>query len=138
MPSQKRHKTGRTGVFFIWGTHRVTGKPEKIYYIDYRRDGKRIQEKAGRASQQMTPARAVTRREMRMAGKEPTNAEKRASEEAERAAKAAEANKWTVDRLFEEYIENRTENKSRDVDEARYKKYLKNPFGSKEPKELIP
>jgi hypothetical protein len=52
MPTQKRHN--RTvkypGVYFIWGTHRVTGKPEKIFYIDYyNKDGKRVQEKAGSA-----------------------------------------------------------------------------------------
>jgi hypothetical protein len=69
MPAQKLHKTGRIGVYFIWGTHRVTGKPEKIYYIDYRRDGKRIQEKAGRASEGWTPARASKQRALLMAGK---------------------------------------------------------------------
>lgn len=138
MPAQKRHQTGRTGVYFIWGTHRVTGKPEKIFYIDYHKDGKRIQEKAGRASKGMTPARASTKRALRMAGKEPTNAEKRAAEKAEKAAKAAEANKWTIDRLFDKYIENRPENKARSVDKSRYEKYLKKPFGAKEPKDLIP
>jgi hypothetical protein len=73
-----------------------------------------------------------------MAGKEPTNAEKRGAEKAEKAAKAAKVNKWTIDRLFDEYINSRPDNKSRAVDDARYTKYLKTPFGANEPKDIIP
>ena len=35
MPAQKRNKTDYAGVYFIWGTHRVSRKPEKIFYITY-------------------------------------------------------------------------------------------------------
>ena len=45
MPAQKRNKTAYAGVYFIWGTHRVSRKPEKIYYITYRKKGKLIDEK---------------------------------------------------------------------------------------------
>jgi integrase len=138
MPAQKRHKTGRTGVYFIWGTHRVTGKPEKIFYITYRKGGKLISEKAGRASEDMTASRASTKRALRMAGKEHTNAEKRAVVAAERAAKAAEANRWTIDRLSDEYFKARHDNKAKTVDDARYRKHLKSSFGTKEPKDLVP
>jgi len=41
------------------GTSIGTGKPERIYYITSRRDGKRVEEKAGRQFQDaMTPAKA--------------------------------------------------------------------------------
>jgi hypothetical protein len=79
MPAQKPHKTDYAGVYFIWGIHRVTGKPEKIFYITYRKKGKRISEKVGRQSEDMTPARASQRRALRLAGKELTNSEKRAA-----------------------------------------------------------
>ncbi len=48
MPKQKRHKTDNRGVYYIVGKRVVNGKPERIYYIVYRKDGKQIEEKAGR------------------------------------------------------------------------------------------
>ena len=37
MPSLKRKKTNYPGVFFIEGTSPAAGKPEKIFYIRYRK-----------------------------------------------------------------------------------------------------
>ena len=71
MPAQKTYKTDYAGVYFIIGTHRVSHKPEKIFYGLYRKNGKLINEKLGRASEGMTPARASNRRALKMAGKEP-------------------------------------------------------------------
>jgi len=48
MPKQERHKTDYPGVYFIRGVSVATGKPEKIYYISYWKDGRKIEEKAGR------------------------------------------------------------------------------------------
>jgi len=135
MPAQKRHKTNYPGVYFINGTAIGTGKPEKIYYITYRKDGKQIHEKAGRHSQDdMTPARAATKRGDKISGKEPSNKEKR---EMERARKEAEAGKWTIDRLWEEYKSQRNDSRNLQIDEGRYKRYLKDKFKNKEPHEII-
>ena len=41
MPILKRFKTKYPGVFFIEGSS-IVGKPEKIYYIRYRKSGKMI------------------------------------------------------------------------------------------------
>ncbi len=83
MPAQERIKTDYPGVYYIMGKAIATGKPEKIYYIDYRKDGKRIQEKAGRQFQHdMTPAKAARLRTNKIEGRELSNAEKRAAEEA--------------------------------------------------------
>ena len=55
MAAKKRHKTKYAGVFYLEGIS-ATGKPEKIYYIRYRKQGKAIEEKAGRQYQDdMTP-----------------------------------------------------------------------------------
>jgi hypothetical protein len=62
MPSLKRNETKYPGVYFVWGTS-VEGKPERIYYIRYRKGGKAIDEKAGRQfKDDMTPARAASLR----------------------------------------------------------------------------
>jgi integrase len=136
MPAFERFKTKYPGVYYVVGQSIVGDKPEKIYYIRYRKDGKQVEEKAGRQfKDDMTPARAAQKRAQRMSGGEPSNQEKRTLE---RAKKAAEKNKWTIDRLFKKYIETRPNNKGLSTDKNRYEKYLKGPFGHKEPKTLIP
>jgi len=134
MPAQKRHKTDYAGVYFIRGTHRVSRKPEKIFYVTYRKNGKLIDEKIGRASEDMTPARASNRRALRMAGKEPTNAEKRA---AAKAAKEAEAGKWTIAKLWDRYCETFPANKALKNEKCKFNLYLRNNIGKKEPRELL-
>jgi len=42
MPRQERFKTDYPGVYFIMGEAVGTGKPEKIYYVYYRQDGRQI------------------------------------------------------------------------------------------------
>jgi integrase len=136
MPAQKRYKTKYPGVYYIEGL--AVGKKgiERIYYITYRKNGKQVHEKAGRQFQDdMTPARAASTRSRRIEGKEPSNKERRLAEKLE---KKKQENRWTIDRLFNTYIENRSENKSRLVDQSRYNNYIKPHFGKKEPSEIIP
>jgi len=135
MPAQERHKTDYAGVYFIWGTHRVSRKPEKIFYLTYRKDGKLIDEKIGRASEDMTPARASNRRTLRMTGKEPTNAEKRA---AAKAAKKAEAGRWTIVKLWDLYCDTHPGNKSLKNEQRKFALYLRDDIGKKEPRKLLP
>src|SRR6056297_4174660 len=128
MPKQERFKTDYKGVYYIMGKEVGTGKPERIYYIMYRKNGKQVHEKAGRAKKDnMTPAKASKIRVERMSATGLSNQEKR---EQEKARKAAEAGKWTIDKLWKEYKANRKPGKSLKTDEGRYDKYLKNVFGS--------
>jgi hypothetical protein len=109
MPIKKRIKTKYPGVYFITGES-VSGKSEKIYYIRYRKNGKMVEEKAGRQFQDdMTPARAAQVRVRRVEGTELSNWERRKAEEAK---KAAELGRWTIDKLFNEYIKGRPANKA--------------------------
>jgi integrase len=135
MPAQKRHPTKYPGVYYIIGTSVATGKPDKIYYIDYRKDGKRIQEKAGRQSEDMTPARAAQKRVDKIKGRLLPN---KAQREVERAAKKVKENKWTIDKLWTEYKAGRSPGKSLSTDAGRYEKYLKLTFGNAEPKDVLP
>ncbi|MBW2642122.1 MAG: site-specific integrase, partial [Deltaproteobacteria bacterium] len=135
MPVKKRFETKYAGVYYIKSRAVGSNKSEKVFYIRYRKNGKMVDEKAGRQYQDdMTPARASGMRARRIEGKEPTNREKR---EIEQARKEAEAQKWIIDRLWEEYKTQKPDSKSLKTDDNRYQKYLKLKFGKKEPKELI-
>ena len=134
-PKNKRNRTKYPGVYFINGTS-IDGKDEKIYYIRYRKNEKMIDEKFGRQFQdKATPAKANKARARRISGDEPTNQERR---DAEIARKKAEAGKYTIDRLFNEYIKGRPKNKSYATDKGRYEKYLKPVFENKEPQDIAP
>ncbi len=140
MPALNRQKATygkRTypGVYFIMGKS-ISGEDERIYYVRYRKNGKMIDEKAGRQFlDKMTPAKAASMRARRMRGDEPTNQERR---DAEIARKKAEAGKYTIDKLFNEYLKGRSINKSYAVDKGRYEKYLKPVFEKKEPQNIAP
>ncbi|MCJ7542903.1 MAG: site-specific integrase, partial [Desulfobacterales bacterium] len=135
MPVQKRFETKYAGVYYIKSKAIGSNKSEKIYYIRYRKKGSMIDEKAGRQYQDdMTPAKASGMRARRIEGKEPTNKEKRAFEGAE---KEAESNRWTINKLWAAYKENRPDLKGIVTDENRFNNYIEPNFGKKEPRELI-
>jgi integrase len=128
MRKLERIKTNYPGVFYYNVPSTATGKPERIYYIRYRRDGKEVEEPCGRQYQDdMTPARASRIRAEKIDGKAPSRREIR---EAERAVK------WTLDRLWQEYIGPKPDNKGFKTDRSRYRKFLQATFGAKEPCEI--
>ena len=136
MPAQKRNRTIYPGVYYIEGKAVGTNVKERIFYVMYRKDGKQIHEKVGRQYQDdMTAARAANVRVDRIQGKELSNREKRAAEE---VLKKAEEGKWTIDRLFNSYVEGRKPGKSLLIDKGRYEKYIKSQFADKEPSEIVP
>ena len=130
-----RHKTTHKGVYYVMGTEIGRNKSEKVFYIRYRKAGKSVEEKAGRAkADDMTAARAATMRAAKIAGERPANEEKR---ETEKRALLAEDNKWTIDRLWNEYAAQKEDNKSFRTDKSRYNLYLKNAFADKAPSDII-
>jgi integrase len=132
----QRISTDYKGVFYIEGKSVVNRKPEKIFYIRYRKDGKMVEEKAGRQfADDMTAARASSLRGRRMYGDEISNQEKRAMAEAQ---KQAEFGKWTISKLWEAYKTNRPDLKGMVTDENRFHNHIKPSFGDKEPSELVP
>lgn len=132
----KRIKTKYPGVSYIMGRAVSTGKAEKIFYIRYRKDGKEIEEKAGRQFQDdMSAARAYSRRAQRIEGKEPSNRAKRLVEKEKRQA---DARRWTIERLWKKYKSTKPNLKGIKTDENRFEKHIKRPFGKKEPKDILP
>lgn len=134
MPAMKRHKTNYPGVYFVEGTDPGSGKPDRIFYIRYRQDGKLVEEKAGRRRQdRMTPLRASKLRAERMSG-ELTNRERR---KAELEKLEDEAGRWTLDRLWAEYKRQRPDLKGIVTDENRFQNHISPIFGAKEPDEIV-
>lgn len=134
--SFQRIKTSYRGVYFIEGKAVATGKPEKIFYIRYRKDGKAIEEKVGRQFQDgMTPARAARIRALKIEGRKISNAEKRAVEQAK---KKAEENRWTIACIWDSYCENHPFNKGLRNEKGKFDAHLRYTIGTKEPSELSP
>ncbi|ABK19662.1 tyrosine-type recombinase/integrase [Syntrophobacter fumaroxidans] len=134
----KRHKTNYPGVFYR-EADRIGGKgAEKVYYILFKQDGKVLEEKVGRQFvDDMTPARAAGIRAERIEGKRPSRKEIKEEREAqEHAVKEAEANRWTITRLWEEYKRGTPGLKGIVTDENRFEKHIKPIFGDKQPHEL--
>jgi len=123
----KRIKTKYPGVYYR-EAKRVAGKgKEKVFYIVFKKDGKAIEEKAGRQHiDAMTPARAAGIRAERIEGKRLSRKEIKKN-----ILNAAGA--LTIDQLWEEYKLTRKDNKGLSVDTGRYDKYIKQKFGYKNP-----
>jgi len=127
MPKNERVKTPYPGVYFVMGKA-SDGRPEKIYYIMYRRDGKLIEEKVGRQYQNdMTPARAAAVRTKRIEG---------AASNQERRVEAAKT-RWTIDRLWREYVHDKPATKGWTTDRYRFEKFLQSGLGKKDPKDIV-
>jgi integrase len=121
----KRHKTTYPGVFYR-EAERIGGKgSEKVFYIVFKKVGKVYEEKVGRQyADDMTPARAARIRAERIEGKRQSRKEIRET--------AAEI-KWTVDRLWQQYISDKPNTKGFSTDRYRYQKFIRSPLGEKEP-----
>lgn len=128
MPKLGRIKTNYPGVYFIMGKA-TDGRPERIYYIFYRKAGKQIEEKAGRQfKNNMTPAKAAGIRTKRIEGAA-SNQERR--EEAKQEV-------WTIARLWQDYSAHKPLTKSLTTDRSRFQKFIEPALGNKQPADLSP
>ena len=131
----KRVKTNYPGVFYRESARVGGAGIEKIYYIVFKKGGRVFEEKAGRQfMDDMTPGRAARIRGERIEGKRLSRKEIR---ERGKDLKEAKQNRWTVDRLWQEYLDQKPDLKGAKTDENRYQNYIKSEFGDKEPKDLI-
>jgi integrase len=132
----KRIKTGYLGVFYREAKRIGRKGTEKVYYVVFKKNGKLIEEKAGRQfADDMTPAKAAGIRGELIEGKRLTRKEKRKQE---RAIKDAEVRKWTIDRLWEEYKKHKPNLKGMHTYKSAYKLHIKPYFANKEPKDILP
>jgi len=135
MPIQKRHSTNYTGVHFIEGTSLDGKRSEKVFLIRYRKEGKAVEEKAGRQfKDNMTPAKASRMRAMRIEGKSETNTEKRAKQKTE---KEASINRPILNLLFTKYLEYKGDSlKGVRTDKSRFTNHLEGTLGKLTPQEI--
>ncbi|MBW1726604.1 MAG: site-specific integrase [Deltaproteobacteria bacterium] len=132
----KRHKTDYPGVFYR--TAKRIGKKgtEKVYYAVYKKDGKLHEEKCGRQyADNMTPSKAATIRGRLIEGKRLPRKIIKAREE---ALKAAEADKWTIERLWSEYKKQKPYLKGMKTYESCYNLHIEPYFAKKEPHNILP
>ncbi len=131
----KRQKTSYPGVFYR-EAERIGGTGlERVYYIVFKKAGKVIEEKVGRQFvDDMTAARASRIRADRIEGKRLSRKEFRTRHEAQ---KQAEAERWTMNRLWQEYTAHR-QLKGLAQDRSRFENYIKPAWGNKEPQEIMP
>lgn len=135
MPTKGRFKTKYPGVYHIEGIG-PGGKPERIFYIYYRKNGRQIEEKVGyQLKDDMTSAKANQVRAARIRGDEPSNKERRERAKKEKEVKAG---RWTFTRLWAAYKEFRPILKGLVTDENRFNKHIKPVFGDKEPSQIVP
>lgn len=152
MPYYKRHKTDYQGVYYInviseensfkkkHSISPVKNNPEKItdivYYICYRKDGKQIEERVGsRFKDNMSPAKASHIRSLKYRKIQLSNKELKQVNEAK---KQLEQNRYTIERLWQEFTPVNSLLKSSIQNENRYKNYILPNFGHKVPSELNP
>ena len=135
MPIQKRHSTNYTGVHFIEGTSLDGKRSEKVYLIRYRKEGKAVEEKAGRQfKDNMTPAKASRMRALRIEGKSETNTEKRAKQKID---KEASINRPILNLLFTKYLEYKGDSlKGIRTDKSRFTNHLEGTLGKLTPQEI--
>ncbi len=133
MPAQQEFKTDRTGVYYIMAKAPGGGE-ERIYYIRFKISGRLIVEKAGRAGQGMTPAKAARLRAAKIEGKTPTNKQVRT---ATQARKSEIENRPTLSRLWAEY---QAQNSIKGIvtDQNRFDLHIKPTFGDRTPAEIVP
>jgi integrase len=131
----KRCKTDYPGVFYR-EVKRIGGTGlEKVFYVVFKQNGKVYEEKVGRQyADDMTPARAARIRGERIEGKRQSRKEIRTRQEAQ---KQAEAERWTINRLWQEYMAHR-QLKGLAQDRSRFENYIKPAWGNKEPHEIMP
>ncbi len=135
MASRQRNAVvGYAGVFYVEVPRQTGYGMEKVYYIRYRRGGKLIEEKAGfQYRDNMSAAKAASIRAVRMEGKELSNEEKR---EVVRKAKAKEESRYSLNRLWSLFEEDKNGNRSIGDDRIRYNLHIGPNLGTKSIPEL--
>ena len=130
MPKYERHKTRYPGVYYIIGKSTVSNKPEKIYYIQYRLNGRQVEERAGRQIlDAMTPSQASLIRAARIKGERIPNKEKRIQQQ-------NEPKQLTFDKLWNEYEAAKGHLKGLTHQRNQYYKHVSPSIGSMLPEQL--
>lgn len=131
-----RMKTAYTGVYYYEQPRAGGSGTEKVFYIVFKQAGKVFEEPAGRQYRDnMTAAKASRIRADRIEGRREAPGVARERESAE---KLAQANRPTIAKLWEWYLEANPGLKGIVTDRNRFAKHLDPVFGQKLPDEIDP
>jgi len=119
MPRQIRFSTEYSGVYFV-----KLANQDQSFFIRYKRNGKSVEEKAGRSNQGWNAEKAYQLRTERMSG---TSA---AGNELQSNSDLLSQQDWTFSKIFSEYLRLRNKLKGRANDIYRFKNYLEKEFAN--------
>ena len=119
MPRQIRFSTEYSGVYFV-----KLANQDQSFFIRYKRNGKSVEEKAGRSNQGWNAEKAYQLRTERMSG---TSA---AGNELHSNSDLLSQQDWTFSKIFSEYLRLRNKLKGRANDVYRFKNYLEKEFAN--------
>jgi len=122
MPRQIRVSTEYSGVYFV-----KLANQDQSFFIRYKRNGKSVEEKAGRSNQGWNAEKAYQLRTERMSG---TSA---AGNELQSNSDLLSQQDWTFSKIFSEYLRLRNKLKGRANDIYRFKNYLEKEFANTTP-----
>ena len=131
----KRFKTEYPGVFYREAKRSGGKGVERVYFAVFKKNGKTIEAKVGRQfKDDMSPAKANNKRTALIEGREITPQAKRNAKEAATAANAA---RYTINKLWATYCESNPDNKALEHDKRKFELHLKDGLGKKEPYQLV-
>ena len=119
MPRQIRVSTEYSGVYFV-----KLANQDQSFFIRYKRNGKSVEEKAGRSNQGMNAEKAYQLRTERLSE---TSA---AGNEINSNSDLHSQQDWTFSKIFSEYLRLRNKLKGRANDIYRFKNYLEKEFAN--------
>ncbi|MFO7760762.1 MAG: hypothetical protein R6V20_04045, partial [Desulfobia sp.] len=131
----KRHKTDYPGVFYREISRQGWKGVEKMYYVSFKRNSRKIEERiGGQYRDNMTRAKAARIRSDLIEGRRLTKKEEKARLEAE---KKAEQDRPTLQRLWDEFYTAKSDNSSIKDDYWRWEAHLKPLFADKTPADIV-
>jgi len=119
MPRQIRVSTEYSGVYFV-----KLANQDQSFFIRYKRNGKSVEEKAGRSNEGWNAEKAYQLRTERMSG---TSA---AGNELQSNSDLLSQQDWTFSKIFSEYLRLRNKLIGRANDIYRFKNYLEKEFAN--------
>ena len=125
MPRQTRHSTEFSGVYFV-----ELANENKSFFIRYKRNGKSVEERAGRSNEGWDAELAYLLRSERMSVIESQ------AGNIHHGSDLKTGRHWTFSKIFEKYLRLRPDLKGRENDIYRFKNYLEMDFADIAPEDL--
>ena len=125
MPRQTRHSTEFSGVYFV-----ELANENKSFFIRYKRNGKSVEERAGRSNEGWDAELAYILRSERMSVIEFQ------AGNIQHGSDLKTGRHWTFSKIFEKYLRLRPDLKGRENDIYRFRNYLEMDFADIAPEDL--